>query len=100
MNAGRSKLTRVGIRELRQNLSVYVRRVREEGQAYEVTERGEPVARLTSLEHRLNSTYERMVAEGHITPARAELLDVQPLPPATGAPASEILAQMREHERW
>ena len=27
-----------GIRELRQNLSVYVKRVREEARAYEVTE--------------------------------------------------------------
>ena len=46
MNARTPKQERVGIRELRQNLSVYVKRVREEGRAYEVTERGEPVARL------------------------------------------------------
>ncbi len=60
---------RVGIRELRQNLSVYVKRVREEGRAYEVTERGEPVARLTPLEGRPMSRIERMIADGRITPA-------------------------------
>ncbi len=59
---------RVGIRQLRQNLSVYVRRVREQGRAYEVTERGEPVARLAPLEDRPTSTVERLIAEGQIIP--------------------------------
>ncbi len=36
-------MDRVGVRELRQNLSVYLRRVRR-GEVLEVTERGEPVA--------------------------------------------------------
>jgi prevent-host-death family protein len=36
-------MERVGVRELRQNLSVYLRRVRR-GESLEVTERGEPVA--------------------------------------------------------
>src|SRR3954452_7866564 len=41
-------MERVGVRELRQNLSVYLRRVRN-GEALEVTERGRPVARLQPL---------------------------------------------------
>ena len=69
MSSHRPRNERVGIRELRQNLSVYVKRVREEGRAYEVTERGEPVARLTPLEGRPMSTIERMLADGRITPA-------------------------------
>lgn len=40
-------MNRVGIRELRQNLSVYLRRVRRE--ALEVTEPGRPVAVLRPL---------------------------------------------------
>jgi prevent-host-death family protein len=36
-------MDRVGVRELRQNLSVYLRRVRR-GEAFEVTERGHAVA--------------------------------------------------------
>lgn len=100
MSARTPKPERVGIRELRQNLSVYVKRVREEGRAYEVTERGEPVARLTPLEDRPMSTYERLVAEGRITPAKGNLLDLKPLPPIKGKPVSQILIEMREEERW
>ena len=94
------KPERVGIRELRQNLSVYVRRVREEGRAYEVTERGEPVARLTPLENRPASIIEQMIADGRITPATrdwSELPEPVRLPP--GGPAlSEILQLMRDED--
>lgn len=94
------KPERVGIRELRQNLSVYVRRVREEGRAYEVTERGEPVARLTPLDDRPMSLIEQMIADGRITPATTRWDDLPPpvaLPP--GAPTlSEILQQMRDED--
>ena len=91
---------RVGIRELRQNLSVYLRRVREDGRAYEVTERGEPVARLTPLEDRPSSLIERMIADGRITPPTREWQDVPPpvpLPPG-GRPLSEILQEMRDED--
>jgi prevent-host-death family protein len=99
MSTRRPRLERVGIRELRQNLSVYVKRVREEGRAYEVTERGEPVARLTTLANRPASTYERLVAEGRITPATRDLLEVKPLPAVRGKQLSDVLREMREEER-
>jgi len=41
-------MDRVGVRELRQNLSVYLRRVRR-GEKLEVTERGRPVAVLQPI---------------------------------------------------
>ena len=41
-------MDRVGVRELRQNLSVYLRRVRR-GEALEVTDRGQPVAVLQPI---------------------------------------------------
>jgi prevent-host-death family protein len=41
-------MDRVGVRELRQNLSVYLRRVKR-GETLEVTERGQPVAVLQPL---------------------------------------------------
>ena len=41
-------MERVGVRELRQNLSVYLRRVRR-GEKLEVTERGHPVAVLQPI---------------------------------------------------
>jgi prevent-host-death family protein len=91
---------RVGIRELRQNLSVYVRRVREEGRAYEVTERGEPVARLTPLEDRPASLIDQMIADGRITPATRPWSELPPpvaLPPE-GPSLSEFLQQMRDED--
>ncbi len=99
MSAGQPKSERVGIRELRQNLSVYVKRVREEGRAYEVTERGEPVARLTPLEGEPMSRIGRMIADGRITPARGSMDQLPPavqLPP--GRPLSEILEEMRDED--
>ncbi len=98
MNARKPRPERVGIRELRQNLSVYVRRVRDEGRAYEVTERGEPAARLTPLEDRPMSTIERMIADGHITPPTRPWSDLPPPVKLRGRPLSEILQEMRDED--
>lgn len=100
MSSKRTKPERVGIRELRQNLSVYVKRVREEGRSYEVTERGEPVAQLRPLADRPESLIEQMIADGRITPAKRPWSDLPPpieLPPG-GRPLSEILHEMRDEE--
>ena len=101
MTDRRRKPERVGIRELRQNLSVYVKRVREEGRAYEVTERGEPVARLTPLQERPTSIIDQMIADGRATPATKSISTLPaPLPSPPGKSASQILIEMREEERW
>ena len=99
MSPERRRPERVGIRELRQNLSVYIHHVREDGRAYEVTERGEPVAHLTPLPDRSTSTYERLVAEGRITPAARPWDEIpEPLPPLPGKPLSDVLREMREED--
>ena len=99
MTAKRRRQERVGIRELRQNLSVYVKRVREEGRAYEVTERGEPVARLTPLTDRPTSLIEQMIADGRIAPAPRRWEDLPPpLPPLEGKPLSKIVEEMRDED--
>ncbi|MEO8247385.1 MAG: type II toxin-antitoxin system prevent-host-death family antitoxin [Chloroflexota bacterium] len=100
MSARTPKPDRVGIRELRQNLSVYVRRVREEGKAYEVTERGEPVARLTPLTERPRSIIEQMIADGRITPAKRSWSELPPPVklPEGGRSLSEILQEMRDED--
>jgi prevent-host-death family protein len=96
--SARRETTRVGIRELRQNLSVYVRRVREEGQAYEVTERGEPVARLLPLATS-GSRVERMMAEGRIAPAARHASELPPaLPDRAAKRLSEILDDLRSED--
>jgi prevent-host-death family protein len=88
----------VGIRELRQNLSVYIRRV-QRGEALQVTEHGRPVALLTPLP-RGSDTLAEMEAAGKLIPPEKPWSDLPPPLPATpGAPTlSEILAQMRDED--
>lgn len=90
---------RVGVRELRQNLSVYLRRV-EAGETLEVTEHGHPVARLGPLPSRRLSVLERLIAEGRAIPGAGGDLASLGLPPAIGAgPAlSDILGAMRDED--
>lgn len=83
----------MGIRELRQNLSVYLRRVKR-GEALTVTERGSPVARLMPLPDR-RSTLDRLIANGEAAPARGNLLDLGPPP----GPVSDALSRALEEQR-
>src|ERR1035437_8861933 len=91
---------RVGVRELRQNLSVYLRRV-ERGETLEVTEHGRPVARLSPAPAPEASVLERLIAEGRATAASrgiADLPETVQLPPGAQS-VSDALRQMREDER-
>jgi prevent-host-death family protein len=54
----------VSVRELRQNLSVYLRRVKE-GTTLAVTSRGERVAVLASIE--AGTAFDRLIAEGRVS---------------------------------
>ena len=91
-------MTRMGIRELRDNLPAVIRRVRA-GEGIEVTDHGHPVARLVPIHVR--SQYEQLIVEGKIIPPEVDLLDFEPLPVPPGMrTASEILADMRERERY
>ncbi len=62
----------VGVRELRQNLSRYLERVKE-GEAFVVTERGTEVARLTPSA-RYETPLARLIAERGATIPRGDLL--------------------------
>ncbi|HET9766281.1 MAG TPA: type II toxin-antitoxin system prevent-host-death family antitoxin [Thermoanaerobaculia bacterium] len=86
----------VGVRELRQNLSRYLRRV-EAGETLEVTEHGRPVAVLAPLPPPNEDILDRLIREGRARPAKGDLLDVKPLPRITEGPTlSEILDELRE----
>jgi prevent-host-death family protein len=88
------KADQVGVRELRQNLSRYLRRVTA-GERFEITEHNLPVAILAPLpEH--SSALERLAAAGRLVPARLDLLALG-LPPARSGtmPISEALAEQR-----
>jgi prevent-host-death family protein len=88
----------ISVRELRQNASVWLRKV-QQGEAFEVTDRGRPVAMLGPLPQ--GSVLDRLIAEGRATAAQGDLLDLwPPIPPKPGVPLpSEILERMRADER-
>ena len=91
-------MKRIGVRELRQNASRYLREV-ERGDSIEVTDRGRPVALLVPVP--AGSGLDALVANGRLTPATGDLLELgEPLDPVVGAPLpSEALAEARADER-
>jgi len=88
----------VGVRELRQQASRYLREV-ERGGAIEVTDRGRPVARLVPIPR--SSRVDSLLATGEISPAAGDPLELgDPLEPLRGVPLPSVeLAAMRRHER-
>lgn len=88
-------MDRIGVRELRQNASKYLERVKA-GESLEITQHGQPVAQMIPMQ-RL-SPFERLVAEGKVQRATRDLLELgPPLPPEPGQrPTSEILDELRE----
>ena len=89
-------LPRVGVRELRQNLSIYLDRVKD-GESLEVTERGNVVARLSPIGHAV-TPYEQMVADGRISSGRGGLAGLGPPPSAVGRTLSDVLRELRDEE--
>jgi prevent-host-death family protein len=89
-------MDRVGVRELRQNLSVYLRRVRR-GEALEVTDRGQPVAVLQAI-----ATSDDVLARlaARQIPLRRGLGNLADLPPPAKVelerPLSDVLEALRE----
>jgi prevent-host-death family protein len=88
---------RVGVRELRQNLSVYLDRVKA-GETLEVTERGEPVALLGPRPEKPISVIDRLIAEGRVKRAKRDHRTLTPPPDIPGRPLSEILQEMRDED--
>ena len=87
----------VGVRELRQNLSIYLDRVKD-GESLQVTEFGRVVALLVPMPAEKLSPFERMVREGRAIPPKDSLKNRRPPQPGpSGMPSSEdILAEDRE----
>ena len=82
---------RVGIRELRQNLSVYLERVKA-GETLEVTDHGRPVAVLGPLPES-TGVIERLRKEGRLIPATGRIED---LPPPIKVDDPDISRKIRE----
>lgn len=89
---------RVGVREIRQNISVYLRRV-QQGEVFTVTDHGRPVALLSPMPTD-DDPLAALVAAGKLTPADGRLADLPPpvrLPPGSPTP-SQILQAMRDED--
>ena len=87
----------IGIRELRQHASKYLKLVKA-GETVEVTERGEPIAMLTPIPKK-EGVIDRLRREGKLIDRKAppNLDEIVPLPPKPGVPLpSELLEQSRE----
>jgi len=89
----------IGVRELRQHASRYLKAVHEHGETIEVTDRGRPVARLVPVPQ--TSVVDRLRADGRLSDVGTDLLTLgKPLPPRLNVPPpSEALAAARADER-
>ena len=85
---------RVGVRELRQNLSVYLDLVKK-GQALTVTEHGQAVAELRPLSASIDALG-RLIDEGRVVPAqRPPSALPRPVKLEADPPVSTLLDQLR-----
>jgi prevent-host-death family protein len=89
----------IGIRELRQNASRYLRLVRA-GQTITLTDRGEPFAEIHPVKQR-GGILEQLIASGRATAPTASIKDFldryHPEPRRPGEPTlSEVLDEQRE----
>lgn len=84
----------VGVRELRQNLSVYLERVAA-GTVFRVTDRGREVALLVPLPGHA-TTAQRLVASGRATPAAHDLVSLGRPAGRTKSSVSDALREIRQ----
>jgi prevent-host-death family protein len=91
--------SRVGVRELRQNLSIYLDRVKL-GEVLTVTEHGLDVALLRPLPP-ASDIVARLVAEGRAKHPKRSLHELpRPLTSKRKKPLSDVIVEMRDDERY
>ncbi|MGI8624873.1 MAG: type II toxin-antitoxin system Phd/YefM family antitoxin [Solirubrobacteraceae bacterium] len=88
-------MERVGIREMRQNLSRYAQRART-GESFVITDRGTEVAQLVPAPARA-SVIDRLVAERGARRGHGSLLEVleELTEPIAGPPTNEVIDEIR-----
>lgn len=89
----------VGVRELRQNLSVYLRRIAQ-GETLRVTDHGHPVALLSPLPDSGDPVLDELEAQGLLDRPRTRRRPLRrPMPLLPDEPTlSEVLQQMRDED--
>jgi prevent-host-death family protein len=89
----------VGVRELRQNLSRYLERVKD-GETLTVTERGHEVARLVPSHSAIDPYYVELAEQyGATIPTKSLLAAIDGLPPGRSHPAGTTDAFLDESRR-
>ena len=91
-------MIRIGVRELKQRASEWLRRV-EAGETLEVASRGRPVALLVPIPK--GNEIASLEAHGRLRPAQEDLLSLgRPVRPRAGRPLpSSVLQELRAGER-
>jgi prevent-host-death family protein len=84
-------MERVGIRDLKQHASSVIRRVHA-GEEIEVTDRGRPLARIVPIPR--GDEYERLIADGQVSPGTGRWRDYEPLPQLPGRSLSQTLGEL------
>jgi prevent-host-death family protein len=94
-----SAIGTVGVRELRQNLSRYLERVKA-GETLTVTERGHEVARLVPSHNAIDPQYLELAEQyGATIPTKSLLEVIDGLPPRLSHPAGTTDAFLDESRR-
>jgi len=90
----------IGVRELRQNASKYLERVKQ-GESIEVTERGVPIAVIGPVPVVKKSRVQELIDEGLMTPGRGDLAEILARPPIAIDPSYDgpSLAQILDEQR-
>lgn len=90
---------RVGLRELGQNVSRVLARVKK-GESLVVTEHGKPVARLVPFTQ--HSRLDEMIESGEAIPADISTVEFlkNHTPLKSDVLLSDVLREMRDDERW
>lgn len=97
----------VGLRELKNNLSAYVRKARK-GETVVITDRGEPVVQLTPTQApEQDDPFAEMIRRGEMTPGRkltkaerAKHYRRRGPPLLKGVTSQQILDELREETLW
>ncbi|HEY7043423.1 MAG TPA: type II toxin-antitoxin system prevent-host-death family antitoxin [Nocardioidaceae bacterium] len=89
-------MERIGIRELRQHASRWIKRV-EQGESFEVTDRGRPVAVLAPVPSS-ESPVERMLRSGVLRAPTSLRRPRRRIRATQGPSASEVLAELRRED--
>ncbi len=87
-------MSEVGIRVLKQNASAVVAKAAA-GEVVTITSRGRPVALMTPIP---KSRLQELIDAGLVTAATRDIADLPD--PIDGPSLSEVLAEMREEERY